>query len=127
MLTIRDHQLRVFEAEARARFDSWLLNHAHTYFPDRVARIGDDTALSARLFNAVARAEEAGLKATQNLVAYVNLVLLLGPTFASDARVPWAHQILSNPRLDEWQKVNRLKREIEQTGLSDVDASWGWP
>lgn len=127
MLTIRPEQMASFNAEARQRFEGWLLEHVHTWWPDRVARIGDDSKLRLVLREAVARATGFGIESSANLARYVNLVMLLGPGFPDDSRIPWAGGILRAEALAENHKLRVLNQLLEAEGLDEPEPTWGWP
>lgn len=126
LLRIRRDQTRVFGDLARQRFDRWLVGHVHRHWPDRIARIGDDSALGAVLREAVARANAFGIARSANIARYVNLVMLLGPGFPDDARVSWAGDLLRSVELDEEHKLRSIRQLLRAASLNEASPAWGW-
>jgi hypothetical protein len=126
VLRIRPEQQKVFDDLARARFDRWLLSYVHERWPDRVVRIGDAGALDRILKEAVDAAEAKEFWESDDLVAYVDLAMLLGPGFAKDPRLPWMDGLLARDDLDPEQRVLIAHRMIQAMALDRVGPEWGF-
>ena len=123
-LVIRREQMAVFEGIARTRFDRFLLAHVRgSRYPSPVAL--DDVALVAMLRRVVADAHAAGLRTAADVTDYVDLAMLLGPDWLSDARIPWAGSLFQRDDLDGECKL-RVARQIVRAGQLDASGlPWG--
>lgn len=124
MLVIRNEQRKVLRAHARERFDAWLLERVRARWPDRPV-CADADALARLLDETVALAQRAGMVSATQIADYVDLVMLLGPGWRADPRVPWTDDVLRNDRLDGRAKLRVLMQIVRASALERVGPEWG--
>lgn len=107
-LSIRKEQLRELRAvPAHEEFKTWLLLHVRTFFRRELAQLDDD-AVRTWLAEALDRADSYGIYKSENIVRYVNLEMVLGPSFGDAPEIPWAGNILNAKDISERHKLRVL-------------------
>jgi len=124
MLVIRNEQREVFRTRARERFDAWLTEHVRQRWPDRPI-CADAGALARFLAETVALAQRAGMVSGTQIADYVDLVMLLGPGWRADPRLPWADDVLGSDGLDGRAKLRVLMQIVRANALERVGPEWG--
>lgn len=108
MLTISARQMEGLKQAVLERFVSRTLHHVEAHFSTHWRIIGE-AQLRAVIRLAVERAGRHSLTTERDVSLYLNLMLLLGSAFDTDAQLPWAAQILSDAELtDPQERVDRL-------------------
>ncbi len=95
MLTIRDEQMRALSLEM---FERWLQSHLRQYFPRQSARLTDDE-LHQTVRSGIGKGRRYGFVLEAELCRFTDIMLVMGPDFDSDPRLPWAAAILNDSEL----------------------------
>ena len=89
MLKITPRQLEPFEPSAREDFEDRVLEHLWQTFPEQMAFAGDDRQRRMIVQDHIRIAWHQGFTREQDMVRYIDLMVLLGPDFDLDPR--WRH------------------------------------
>lgn len=76
-------------------------------FPQACAKFDDDE-LRAMMALALRKSREHGFTTHAQILRYINVMYALGCEFEADPDYPWAHEIMSHPRLRPGSKIDRL-------------------
>jgi hypothetical protein len=107
VLTIRNEQLRVLGAQRRTDFEVRLARHLLRFFPAKIGSLSPDD-LEVFIRHGSSRAQRYGLDTERDICKYLSLMCVFGRDFDSDARQPWAGEILRRPFRTSRSKMNRL-------------------
>ncbi len=108
MLVIRSEQMAALDRYAAAQFEDRVAAHLRARWPQSCAEMGD-AALRERVAIGVERAAGYGLVAELDVCRYVELMFVLSPDFDTDARFPWAGEVLRQPELAPCTRIDRLE------------------
>ncbi len=97
MLVINDAQMKTL---SRAVFETWMLEHLRTVFPEACNELGD-AGLRREIKRSIEKANQHGFDCERDLALFVDLVFLLGQDFDQDPRMAWAGQILNDLSLTD--------------------------
>lgn len=112
MLVIRDSQLRAFKAAADSRFVAKAIPYLQEDFPEELAEMGAEGAHSFALYG-LHRSACYGITTEANVLAYLQVAVLLGRDFDVDDDLPWAAMILGDSsRADEDLKIELLLQAV---------------
>lgn len=95
-LTIRQVQFDAFVRQETHKFEDWMLDHLHRFFPKQSERAGV-AELRSTIRYGIEQAAAYGITTRRDVCKYIDVMLLLGRDFEGDRRYPWAAQILSSP------------------------------
>lgn len=112
MLRVREEQLRLLEADARAGFLERLVRHFRRTWPEKAQALGGN--LRPFLDNGLERAWGYGLTREVDVVRFINLMFVWGPDFDVSPGCRWAWQILHDPTLSGPVKVHQLVHRTSQ-------------
>jgi hypothetical protein len=104
--TIRDAQLEAMKAERRSAFELSAAAQLRADFPE-VARF-DDRVLCAMVQTAMSKGEEYHFNSTEDVFAYLELMILLGAGFDQDPKV---RGTLTDPELGSRTRLSLLLDE----------------
>ncbi|WP_163998356.1 hypothetical protein [Pyxidicoccus caerfyrddinensis] len=111
---IRSEQQRALGGLAADSFIEDAATRLRRHWPVTCEALGD-TGLEARIRHGLALAAEHDIHAKPAVLRYLNAMFALGDGFASDARYPWAAELLGHPRLDEHERMARVSAELAAT------------
>lgn len=119
MLKILGEQMDHFARRARRHFEDRVVIHLCQTRPDLTDDLSEED-LREQVEDAMARAERYGIVMERDAVAFIVVLLELGP--AADEELPWLQAILSNRGLDGGGKVERIReaREKQATATAEV-------
>lgn len=100
MLTIRQEQLVAFSTEESNKFEKRLLHHLKKFFPAQYQAAGD-VKMRELVKEGIHRAASYGITAERDSCKYVDLMIVLGPDFDKDPKLPWAEKILTSHALED--------------------------
>jgi hypothetical protein len=106
-MIVRRSQLDTFAAQSARQFKNDLLGHIRRCFPRDYSRLGDSRA-RAFVDAGVDRARHHGFVSKKEICGLVDLMLIFGPQFDDDSRIPWARAILNNRSTTEAAKMQAL-------------------
>jgi hypothetical protein len=98
--TIRQGHVLAFARRDSQNFEDWMTAHVQRVFP-QAATAMPDTALRQLIRTGIDRAAASGIKSKRDVCKYIDLMLLLGDSFESDDRFPWAAKILGRQEQPE--------------------------
>jgi hypothetical protein len=94
-LTIRQSQLEVLSHDELRKFERWMVAHVVRFFP-RAADSGESQLLDL-VRHGIRRAAAHGITTRPDVCKYVDLMMVLGRDFDTDAGLAWAAAILEQP------------------------------
>jgi|SRR4051795_7028223 len=94
-MIIRAEQIAEF---ARVEFEQWMRGHLTEFFPEKVAAL-DKPELLRRIRMAFNRGRLHGFQTGPEMCRFIDLTFALGSRFDEDPELPWASEILNDPRL----------------------------
>jgi hypothetical protein len=106
-MIVRRSQLDAFAAQSARQFKNDLLDHIRRCFPRDYSRLGDSRTREF-VDVGVDRARRYGFASKKGICGFVDLMLIFGPQFDDDSRVPWARAILNNRSTAEAAKMQSL-------------------
>jgi hypothetical protein len=104
-LTIRPSQAAAFSQMEVRKFEAWVLAHLKKFFPAQSASAGD-REMEAMVHYGIQRAAAHGITAKRDVCKYIDLMVVFGRDFDTDARHPWAARILGQ----EAKSLTRMQR-----------------
>ena len=107
ILQIRPMQMKAFSDAAAKRFEVRMVDHLQARFPTECTALGDDR-LHRLIRKGVDKARYHGFKTEQEICLYIELMLLLGDGFDTDATLPWTALILAEQPEEPKEKIKRL-------------------
>jgi hypothetical protein len=93
MLTIRSHQMAVFDKLQLAEFEPAMLAHIRKFFPNDLALLGED-GVGAVIRDAASRALAFGVATRGEVRLFTTLSLVLGADWLADPLHPFVVEIL---------------------------------
>ncbi|WNG52001.1 hypothetical protein F0U60_53765 [Archangium minus] len=116
MLTIRSHQLGVFEEAQAQHFLLHLMAHVRTHFPEEVGVL-DDALLRARIEQGVRQGHALGLVTRRDLSRFINLLVASDWEFARAPEHAWMKDYLEDPGVSSPSvRLERLVQEFIRRG-----------
>jgi len=108
MLTIRETQMRAFEAAAIRAFEDRTYKHLQKYFPGHCLLLGEEQ-MRRVIQQGWQKAKSHDLTAECCVRSYIEFMCRLGSEFDSDPLLPWAMEILNDKTtLDQVERGDRL-------------------
>lgn len=104
MLKIRAEQMEVFRQYMLRGFEDLMVEHLNRYLPEKSAAVGEE-GLRGLIRDGIEKARARGFTIEYDVSRYIALMLLLGPEFEEDERLPWAAEILADERLGGGRKT----------------------
>jgi hypothetical protein len=92
-LTIRLAQMETFSQVEIQKFEDWMVSHLNKFFPRECNSVGEPH-LRDLIQHGIKRAAEHGITKERDICKFIDLMLVFGRDFDTDARSPWAHEIL---------------------------------
>ncbi|MDE2275888.1 MAG: hypothetical protein KGK09_06290 [Burkholderiales bacterium] len=127
MLIIRQAQLDVLGEQRMREFEDRALAHLQRWMP-RHSRLLGPAPMLRLVRRGLARARHHGLHAECTVLGYLDLMCLLGSGFDADPLLPWAAEILNEPRRADpvprgdrlydaaWQYIDRIVPDYRDAG-----------
>lgn len=94
MLTIRDEQYEMLRESINRRFDIWLMEHVHRHFLRKALWLGE-SRISMMIAEARNLAMDYGLHSRRGICTLLDLIVVFGSGFDTNADYPWARDILA--------------------------------
>lgn len=113
MLVVRPSQLEALAAPQREAFVESALRSLAKVFPND-PRLADETATTALVHDALARATEYRLGSDREILMFVYLVFDRGTGFELRPDQAWIERILRNPGLHEREKLDAIYMRLER-------------
>ena len=110
MLKIRQEQLDILSKAAENRFEQQLITHINYNFPIEIKNEMPES-LRLRIKLHIATARHYAITASQDIIDFSALCILLGDNFHSD--LTWARAILTNPANETVRSV-----KLEEAALN---------
>jgi len=128
MLEIRQETLRSFEDDHRSRWENQLVDHLIRACPESVLGLSEDE-LRLRIQECEAKANRYHILAANQVASFTQILFEEGFDFDERPPHPWVTEILSDPKRDEYAKVDHLwayldgyeKEDIEDVVLVDEE------
>ncbi len=95
-MVIRHEQMQTLSAAVEQNFQQQLVDEMREFAPWHAEVLGDSGLLRCVQF-AIQRSRKYGFTNRGPIRLYLQMIFLLGADFDSDALLPWAGEILSNP------------------------------
>jgi hypothetical protein len=109
VLIIRKAQMDALDASSREAFRERMLRHVAKDFPARAAELGPKGI--RRLVDAsIDKGPEYGIAGEDDLQAFLDLMIELGPGFDEEPALAWAREILTRTSLSGQAKVELIRR-----------------
>jgi hypothetical protein len=106
---IRDEQVAVFTRRLESQFARRMANHLRATFPKEVEKLGiNDQGLEQLALRGLADARKYGVVNEGDVQRYLECMVILGPEFDTDERIPWAAQALRRTDLDGEAKMDQI-------------------
>jgi hypothetical protein len=106
MFRIRAAQRDAFREQAIARFEAGAREHLARFFPDACRELGD-AGVSAAVRTGIERAARHGIVAERDVCKFLDIMFVFG--FDFDEALPWAREILGDPRSrDPFERMRLL-------------------
>ena len=93
-LVIRKEQLRVFQMQPRLHFEKEMGGYLKQYFPFEAA----NADLERWVRTGLAKADQYGFSTYSQCALFLALTAILGAGFDEDPQIPWAAEMISNPK-----------------------------
>ena len=90
MITIRPEQAAAFSHHQTERFETWMISHLKTCWPEQYANLGED-AMRAMVRDGIGRASRRRFTAERDVCKYIDLMVAFGAGFDQQ---PWAIEAL---------------------------------
>jgi len=113
MLTIRPEQIEVFTGLMRKRFEDRMRARLGERFPEKCKALGEE-AVRASIRDGIDRAAAYGVNIEADVARYIELMYRFSPDFDTGPALPWAAEILKNPRLGSHPKMDQLCARADQ-------------
>lgn len=108
MLVIRKEQMKIFELDARSKFENKMVQHVKNFTPKHSEILGEDSVREVIRLG-MQRAKKYDLTNQGPVSFYIELMLMLGSDFDTDIQYPWAGNILGDPSvIDQMQRADDL-------------------
>src|SRR5712671_4670332 len=104
MLMIRKEQMRAFEENLLRQFEWQMVRYLRSSFAAQVGPMSDEE-LSFFIRRGITKSEQYGIANSGDISRYVGYMVTYGPDFDT---APWAANILSTPRINGTQKMDRI-------------------
>jgi hypothetical protein len=108
-MNIRRSQSKVLEAASLGAFEQWLHTHVRRCFPEQYSLLGPLRTIAIIRYG-TERAREYGLSAKNDIVTYIDMILLFDLHF--DA-MPWAQAILQKGEKAAGRTADALSQAAE--------------
>ncbi len=112
MLKIRAAQLEALSQAALRQFVERGVEHLERVLPERCRELGREEVRQT-VERAMEKAGRYGLTQEYDVLRLLNCMCVLGFDFDTDARYPWAAEILNRPRMKSGTKMDFLTRRAE--------------
>lgn len=104
---IRGTQMDIFAALALNSFRTRLIRHVRVNFPQEYEAIGP-RLVHLFLELGIKSARRYGLESERDICGYIDLMLIFGPDFDNDQKIPWAGRLLKDNKLPREAKMPTL-------------------
>lgn len=113
-MLIRDDQMTAFSSASVDTFVADMIAHLNRCFPAECAALGPQEVRDT-VRSGIERSRGYGITASREVCTYVDLMIVFGPDFDVDPKLPWAASILNDKRWkDSAPKVDRLYRTAKE-------------
>jgi len=110
-MVIHPAQMAAFSQSATERFESRMLEHLNTCFPEQCRAWGEPKVRSTIRYG-TERASAYGITAQRDVCRYIDLMVLFGPDFDRDSSLPWLSAVLNDRAMrDPTVKLEALYNE----------------
>ena len=121
MPVIRPETVKAFDAASGELYENRVLDHLKRFFPQETEALGEARTREEIRYG-IARAKAYSIVSERDVCVYIDVMFTLGRDFDTDARYPWASEILNDD--ERWKpstKVDLLhKRTIEEIRVAAV-------
>ncbi len=100
MLIIRQHQMETLQRAALMGFENRMVAHLNHFFPDECAAM-EESGTRQIIRYGIERAGHYGIVAERDVCKYIDVMVVFGPDFDTDANLPWAVEILSDETITD--------------------------
>jgi len=107
MFLIRQSQVDVHSTSMLTEFETRMVVHLHTYFPEWTAEQGPDR-LAEFVRYGIKRAQRYDFTVELDLARYLHVMQALGKNFDESKTYPWAPTLLTS-KLPPSEKMDRLR------------------
>ena len=126
MLQLTPEQAEALEHVELEMLRQRLAHHLSGQWPTTADRLG--ARLPEFIEFTSAAAARHGIGITLAVLRYVNLCFVWGSAFEDKPGLEWAHELLADPRMHEWQKLHHLVRQsVERLGQSSQNKNSDLP
>lgn len=106
-MILRPKQWQILTAVSLRNFKIRLIQHIRECFPREYAALGDPcTRVLVDL--GVKLAQNHGFEGKRDICGFIDLMLIFGPDFDKDSKLPWVQTILEDSTLTSEAKMNKL-------------------
>jgi hypothetical protein len=106
MLVIRPEQMKIFEENARRRFEDEMVAHTKGFAPQLANVLGDEQ-LRIAVRSAIGRAERHGFTCRGPIRLYIEFMFQFGSSFGDDPQYPQIARLIESDG-NEMQRAERL-------------------
>jgi hypothetical protein len=111
---IRPEQYHAFEQKAVQDMQDRLIAHLWKSFPEQCQMLGEERTRETVQYG-IQRAASYEIVAEADICKYVDLMFGFGRDFDQDARLPWAHDILTDPNV---ATASEKAQQLYQTAMA---------
>ena len=108
MLIIRNEQLEALRAAAANEFPAEALRHLAEVLPAELDRLGKTEAV-ALIGRGIHVALSSGIRRDEDVMAFLELLVVSGPGFEAELAEPWARDTLENSGISGQAKLQLLR------------------
>lgn len=114
MLKIKKRQMDALRRYVIHRFEDMMCLHLLEYFPKKCAALGEQGVREVVRYG-IDRAAAHGIEVYEDMCSYIDLMFCFGRDFDVDPRLPWAREILDDPKVrDAARRIRRLRDAAER-------------
>lgn len=113
MLTIRREQLKALESAQERRFRETLRRHVRLELREHTQALTDEV-VRQRVDLGVDRGRQYGLRASRDLMLFVDLEFALAPNFEQQPSMLWARRILTSRTIDAEAKMDMIYQRLAE-------------
>ncbi|UCE58244.1 MAG: hypothetical protein JSU63_12465 [Phycisphaerales bacterium] len=123
-MKLRAEQMDVFSAHAESQFEKRVVSHLQTHFPDKCRKLGRGGVLES-VKRGIARARAYDITTEYDVARFIDLTFRLSQDFDTSKETPWAGEILNDPDVPPWSRMdelwNRAESELDGTAAEAPD------
>jgi len=107
-MQIRREQMNTLDEHMRMKFEDFMVGHLWEHYPVECEEMGEDQVRDW-IRHGTERAAVYEVEAERDVCKYIDVMFAFGRDFDQDPGLPWAGEILTDPRfMDSRERMDRL-------------------